>query len=42
MGWSPVKGRSWDEYRLRLAEHGLRWQVLQINFYHDPLVPWKQ
>ena len=37
--WS-APGRSWDEYRLRLAAHGPRWVALGVPFYRSPLVPW--
>jgi hexosaminidase len=40
IGWSPAAGRSWDEYRLRLAAHGPRLQALGVNFYPSPQVPW--
>jgi hexosaminidase len=40
IGWSPATGRSWDEYRLRLAAQGPRWEVLGVNFYRSPQVPW--
>jgi hexosaminidase len=41
IGWSPAAGRSWDEYRLRLAAHGRRMDALGVNFYRAPEVPWK-
>jgi len=40
IGWSPMTGRSWDEYRLRLAAHGPRWEQMSVNFYRSPQVPW--
>ncbi len=40
IGWSPASGRSWDEYRLRLAAHGARLVALGVSFYRDPLVDW--
>ena len=40
IGWSPETGRSWDEYRTRLATHGPRLAALGVNFYRSPLVPW--
>lgn len=40
IGWSPAAGRSWDEYRLRLAAHGPRLQALGVNFYRSPQVAW--
>ena len=41
IGWSPAAGRSWDEYRLRLAAQGRRMQAMSVNFYRSPQVPWK-
>ena len=41
IGWSQVKGRNWDEYKERLAEQGLRWKEMGVNFYHSPQVLWK-
>ena len=32
IGWSPA-GRSWDEYRLRLAAQTPRWDALGVNYY---------
>lgn len=40
IGWSPAAGRSWDEYRVRLAQHGRRFIALNVNFYRSPLMPW--
>jgi len=40
IGWSPATGRHWDEYRMRLASHGLRLAVMGVDFYGSPLVPW--
>jgi hexosaminidase len=41
LGWSPVAGRNWTEYKVRLASHGPRLTNLGVNFYRDPLVPWQ-
>jgi hexosaminidase len=41
IGWSPARGRSWAEYRLRLAAQGPRLAVLGVNFYRAPEVPWR-
>ena len=41
IAWSPRSGRSWDEYRQRLAEHGARWSAKHINFYPAPEITWK-
>ncbi|MET7858221.1 beta-N-acetylhexosaminidase [Streptomyces sp. NPDC005318] len=40
MGWSPVAGRAWEEYRYRLAAHGPRWSRLGWNYYRSTEVPW--
>jgi hexosaminidase len=40
IGWSPREGRSWEEYRHRLAAQGPRWDALGINYYRSPQVPW--
>jgi hexosaminidase len=41
LGWSPVTGRNWSEYKVRLGSHGPRLTALGVNFYRDPLVPWQ-
>jgi hexosaminidase len=41
IGWSPVTGRSWSEYRTRLAAHGPRLTALGVNFYRSPEIPWE-
>lgn len=32
IGWSPAAGRSWEEYRQRLAGHAERLEALGVNF----------
>jgi hexosaminidase len=41
LGWSPAQGRSWQEYRDRLATQGPRWDALSVNFYRSPEVDWQ-
>jgi hexosaminidase len=41
IGWSPVAGRSWDEYKVRLGSHGPRLTTMGVNFYRSPQVPWQ-
>jgi hexosaminidase len=41
IGWSQRTGRNWDEYRLRLAAQGPRWEAQGVNFYRSPQVPWR-
>jgi len=40
IGWSPAEGRSWREYRPRLAAQGPRLDFLGVAFHADPSVPW--
>ena len=40
IGWTPTAQRSWDEYKIRLGNHKDRLDVLEIDFYESPLVPW--
>jgi hexosaminidase len=41
IAWSPARGRSWAEYRLRLAAQGPRLAALGVSFYRSPEVPWR-
>ncbi|WP_228527833.1 beta-N-acetylhexosaminidase [Pararhodonellum marinum] len=41
IGWTAPNSRNWDEYRVRLAEHGPRFEALGINFYRSPQIDWK-
>lgn len=41
IGWSREAGRNWDEYKIRLGEHGSRLTALGVKFYRTPEVPWK-
>ncbi len=41
LGWSPMAGRNWTEYKVRLGSHGPRMTAMGINFYRDTLVPWQ-
>lgn len=40
IGWTPVEQRNWDDYKVRLADHGERMKARNINFYPSKLVPW--
>jgi hexosaminidase len=40
LGWSPATGRSWEEYRFRLAAQAPRWDALGMSYYRSPQVPW--
>jgi hexosaminidase len=41
IGWSPRAGRSWREYRLRLAGQGPRLRAMGVRYYRSPQVPWR-
>ena len=41
LGWSPAAGRSWTEYRSRLAAQGPRLRALGVRFHPAPEVPWR-
>lgn len=40
VAWSPNSSRSWEDFRLRLADHAKRQAALGINFYRSPQIPW--
>ncbi|MCX8491970.1 MAG: beta-N-acetylhexosaminidase [Cyclobacteriaceae bacterium] len=40
IGWSQQKGRNWDEYKVRLGKHGIRFKAMKIDFYRSKMVPW--
>lgn len=40
IGWSMQTGRSWEEYKGRLAIHGSRWDIMKVNYYKSPMIPW--
>jgi len=40
LGWSPGEGRSWRDYRLRLAAHGPRLTARGVGFHGASEVPW--
>jgi hexosaminidase len=41
IGWSTMAGRSWEEYRDRLAAHGPRFDVMGIDYYRSPQIGWR-
>jgi hexosaminidase len=41
IGWSPNKGKNWEEYKLRLGKHAKRMKAMNINFYKSNKVPWQ-
>ena len=40
IGWTPAELRNWDEYKVRLANHGERMKAMNISFFHSKLVQW--
>ena len=41
IAWSPADGRTWADYRRRLAAHGARLEALGVGFHHSPEVAWR-
>ncbi len=41
IGWSPETNRNWDEYKVRLGNHGERMKALGIDFYRSKKIDWK-
>jgi hexosaminidase len=40
IGWTPQSKRDWEDYRVRLAGQAERWEILGVDFYRSPQVPW--
>jgi len=40
IGWSPARLRNWDDFKVRLGNHGKRFEAMGINYYKSALVPW--
>ena len=40
VGWTETSERNWDEFKVRLGNHGKRFEALEINYYPSRLVPW--
>jgi hexosaminidase len=41
IGWTPRERRQWEDYSLRLANHGQRLAAMGIKFYLSPQVAWE-
>ncbi|MGE0019939.1 MAG: beta-N-acetylhexosaminidase [Draconibacterium sp.] len=41
IGWTAPANRNWEEYKLRLAKHGKRFEAKGIDYYKSKLVPWE-
>jgi len=42
IGWTAPDKRNWDEYKIRLAGYGKKWDKLGIDYYRSPVVPWEE
>lgn len=42
IGWSQKDKRNWEDYKTRLANQSKRWDVMGINYYKSPKVPWEE
>ncbi|HEY6088854.1 MAG TPA: beta-N-acetylhexosaminidase [Gemmatimonadaceae bacterium] len=40
VAWTPQQGRDWESFRVRLATHAPRWNLLGVNYYRSPQIPW--
>jgi hexosaminidase len=40
VGWTPQRLRDWESFRGRLATHAPRWNLLGVNYYRSPQIPW--
>ncbi|MEJ0054682.1 MAG: family 20 glycosylhydrolase [Bacteroidota bacterium] len=42
IGWSPEANRGWEEYKIRLGDHGKRMKEMGIDFYRSSKVEWRE
>lgn len=40
LAWTPQRSRNWDSFRMRVATHAPRWNMLGVNYYRSPQIPW--
>lgn len=40
VAWTETGTRSWEDFRTRLAAHGKRLEILDVNFYRSPRIDW--
>jgi hexosaminidase len=40
VAWTPQSTRSWESFRTRIATHAPRWNILGVNYYRSPQIPW--
>ncbi|MBY0435495.1 MAG: beta-N-acetylhexosaminidase, partial [Cyclobacteriaceae bacterium] len=41
IGWSPEKGRDWNEYKIRLGQQAPRFKAMNVDYFRSTKVPWK-
>ncbi len=41
LAWSKQADKSWNEYKVRLGKQKTRFEIMGINYYASPLVPWQ-
>lgn len=41
LGWSFGAGIDWEDYKIRLGFQKSRFEIMNINYYPSPLVPWQ-
>jgi hexosaminidase len=42
IGWTPASLRNWDNYKVRLGNHGRRMDAMEINYYPSKQIEWKK
>lgn len=42
VAWTPAQSRTWEEFKVRLGNHGPRLKQLGVNYYESTRVPWKK
>ncbi len=40
VAWTPQSTRNWESFRARIATHAPRWNILGVNYYRSPQIPW--
>jgi hexosaminidase len=40
IGWTPASLRNWDEYKVRLGNHGERFTAMGIDYYPSKQITW--
>ena len=40
VAWTPQRARDWENFRVRLASQAPRWNLLGVNYYRSPQIPW--